>query len=136
MPMSMHMDHLREHFHCRCSISHDRSFLIHDRSFIARCCPAFPEKQNQSISWLIRAATRISTGVPHLQENAPPEDPTAGLSYARLRIPFSRFLLRSSVQGGRHVIRKEAWSFYRTRSSVRLCWELEEPKGPKGCPGF
>jgi len=30
------------------------------------------------------------------------------------------------------VIRKEAWSFYRTISGVRLCWELEEPKGPKG----
>jgi len=30
------------------------------------------------------------------------------------------------------VIRKEAWTFYRTISGVRLCWELEEPKGPKG----
>ena len=30
------------------------------------------------------------------------------------------------------MIRKEAWSFYRTSSGVRLCWELEEPKGPKG----
>ena len=29
------------------------------------------------------------------------------------------------------MIRKEAWSFYRTSSGVRLCWELEEPKGPK-----
>ena len=27
------------------------------------------------------------------------------------------------------MIRKEAWSFYRTSSGVRLCWELEEPKG-------
>ena len=27
---------------------------------------------------------------------------------------------------------KEAWLFYRTSSGVRLCWELEEPKGPKG----
>ena len=34
--------------------------------------------------------------------------------------------------GGLDVIQKEAWSFYRTSSSVRLCWELEEPKGPKG----
>jgi len=34
--------------------------------------------------------------------------------------------------GGPDVIRKEAWSFYRTSSGVRLCWELEEPKGPKG----
>ena len=30
------------------------------------------------------------------------------------------------------MIRKEAWSFYRTISGVRLCWELEEPEGPKG----
>jgi len=36
-----------------------------------------------------------------------------------------------SVQGGLDVIRKEAWPFYRTISGVRLCWELEEPKGPK-----
>ena len=34
--------------------------------------------------------------------------------------------------GGSDVIRKEAWPFYRTSSGVRLCWELEEPKGPKG----
>ena len=32
---------------------------------------------------------------------------------------------------GPDVIRKEAWPFYRTISGVRLCWELEEPKGPK-----
>jgi len=30
------------------------------------------------------------------------------------------------------VIRKEAGPFYRTSSGVRLCWELEEPHGPKG----
>ena len=34
--------------------------------------------------------------------------------------------------GGADVIQKEAWSFYRTISGVRLCWELKEPKGPKG----
>jgi hypothetical protein len=34
--------------------------------------------------------------------------------------------------GGLDVIRKEAWPFYRTSSGVRLCWKLEEPKGPKG----
>ena len=34
--------------------------------------------------------------------------------------------------GGPDVIRNEAWSFYRTISGVRLCEELEEPKGPKG----
>ena len=28
--------------------------------------------------------------------------------------------------------RKEAWPFYRTISGVHLCWELGEPKGPKG----
>ena len=33
---------------------------------------------------------------------------------------------------GPYVIRKEAWSFYRTISGVRPCWELEEPQGPKG----
>ena len=34
--------------------------------------------------------------------------------------------------GGADVIQKEAWPFYRTISGVRLCWELEEPKGSKG----
>ena len=34
--------------------------------------------------------------------------------------------------GGPNVIRKEAWAFYRTILSVRLCWELEEPKGTQG----
>ena len=32
---------------------------------------------------------------------------------------------------GLDVIRKEAWSFYRTISGVRLCWELENPQAPK-----
>ena len=32
------------------------------------------------------------------------------------------------------MIRKEAWSFYRTISGVRLSWELEEPKGPRARP--
>ena len=30
------------------------------------------------------------------------------------------------------MIRKEAWPLYRASSGVRLCWKLEEPKGPKG----
>ena len=30
------------------------------------------------------------------------------------------------------MIRKEALLFCRTSSGVRLCWGLEEPKGPKG----
>ena len=30
------------------------------------------------------------------------------------------------------MIRKEAWSFYRTISGVRLGWELEEPEEPTG----
>ena len=36
--------------------------------------------------------------------------------------------------GGPGVIQKEAWPFYRAISGVRLCWELEEPEGPKGPP--
>ena len=34
--------------------------------------------------------------------------------------------------GGLDVIRKKAWPSYRTSSGALLCWELEEPKGPKG----
>jgi hypothetical protein len=33
-------------------------------------------------------------------------------------------------KGGLDVIRKESWPFYKTSSGVRLCWELEKPKGP------
>jgi len=50
--------------------------------------------------------------------------------------PFEDTLLAGSAAilctGGLDVIRKEAWPFYRTISGVRLCWELEEPKGPNG----
>ena len=39
--------------------------------------------------------------------------------------------------GGPDVIRKKAWPFYKTISGVFLCWELKEPKGPKGsCKAF
>jgi len=48
------------------------------------------------------------------------------------RILFSRFLPRSSAPGGLNVIRREAWLFCGTSSGVRICWELEEPGGPKG----
>jgi len=36
-----------------------------------------------------------------------------------------------SGREGLDVIRKEACPFYRLFSGVRLCWELEDPKGPK-----
>jgi len=49
-----------------------------------------------------------------------------------MRIPFSRFLPRSSAPGGLNVIRKEAWLLCRTSSGIRLCWEIEERKAPKG----
>ena len=53
--------------------------------------------------------------------------------------PFEDYPLAGSAAilctGEPDVIRKEAWSFYRTSSGVRLCWELEEPKGPKGSRG-
>ena len=39
---------------------------------------------------------------------------------------------RDPLYGGLDLIRMEAWPFYRTLSGVRLCWELEEPKGPNG----
>ena len=48
---------------------------------------------------------------------------------ARLPLAGSAAIL---CTGGPDVIRKEAWSFYRTISGVRLWWELEEPEGPKG----
>ena len=50
----------------------------------------------------------------------------------------ARFVRRAHVSKdgvlcteGLDVIRKEAWSFYRSISGVRLCWELEEP-GTRG----
>jgi hypothetical protein len=42
------------------------------------------------------------------------------------------FLTRSSAPWGLNVIRKKAWLFCRTNSSVRLCWEHEKPKIPQG----
>jgi len=45
-----------------------------------------------------------------------------------------RMILEEVCTVGLDVIRKEAWPFYRTISGVRLCWELEEPKGPKRWP--
>jgi len=45
-----------------------------------------------------------------------------------------RYLLCTTLRGwppGVALV-KEAWSFYITISSVRLCWELEEHQGPKG----
>ena len=53
----------------------------------------------------------------------------------RLETKRTTCALRSmlaDITGGADVIRKEAWPFYRTISGVRLCWELENPKGPKG----
>ena len=38
----------------------------------------------------------------------------------------------TQLRGSQAVIQKEAWSFYRTSSSVRLWWEFKEPKEPKG----
>jgi len=49
--------------------------------------------------------------------------------------PFERYFSRV-VPGPFDVIRKEAWSFYRTSSGVRLYWELEEPKGPSSVRGL
>ena len=46
--------------------------------------------------------------------------------------PIQQEVVEGLCTGGLDVIRKEAWPFYRTISGVRLCWELEEPKGPKG----
>ena len=40
--------------------------------------------------------------------------------------------LATRLRGPARVQDKEAWPFYRTSSGVRLCWELEEPEGPKG----
>ena len=50
------------------------------------------------------------------------------VSRLRARQPAAEIL----CAGRPDVIRKEAWPFYRKMSGVRLCWELEEPKGPKG----
>jgi WD40 repeat protein len=51
--------------------------------------------------------------------------------------PDGKLVVSGSVDkilctGGLDVIREEAWPLYITTSGVRLCWELEEPKGPKG----
>ena len=59
-----------------------------------------------------------------------------GGSYERGTPVYFEIYIRGGTQSvgyrGLDVIRKEAWPFYRTSSGARLCWELEEPKGPKG----
>ena len=71
---------------------------------------------------------KISVSHRYLPQRAAPSPSTP--------TPGPRELLAGSASilctGGLHVIRKEAWPLYRTISCVRLCWELEEPKGPKG----
>ena len=61
---------------------------------------------------------------------SPGTDPGAGAGYHPTALAAAVL-----CTGGPDVIRKEAWPFYRTISDVRLCWELEEPKGPKGGGG-
>ena len=82
-----------------------------------------------------RANSQQSTHVPENQDNMKQDDakheagrPASG----PWCIGFSRFLTRSSAPGGLNVIRRQAWLFCRASSGVCLCWELEEPKGPKG----
>ena len=58
--------------------------------------------------------------------------PGGGISWGLKHIPIEDTLKPVAAilcTGGPDVIRKEAWSFYRTISGDRLCWELEEPKG-------
>ena len=56
-------------------------------------------------------------------------------SFDAVTCPIEDTLLAGSAAifctGELDVIRNEAWSFYRTISGVRLCWELEEPNRPK-----
>ena len=49
-----------------------------------------------------------------------------------MKICLTALLAAPSIARGLDVIRKEARPVYRTSSGVRLCWELEEPKGPEG----
>jgi len=65
-----------------------------------------------------------------MPEGRPP--PRSERRKAFLRVPPRCFTDTCVCTGGADVIRMEAWSFCRTISGVRLYWELEEPKGPKG----
>ena len=55
------------------------------------------------------------------------EGPASGLRRAHLKTdgPTSGKRAQIRLAGGPDMTRKEAWSFYRTISGVRLCWELE-----------
>ena len=60
------------------------------------------------------------------------------LAQTQIRLRITRLAGTAAIlcTEGLDVIRKEAWSFYRTISGVRVCWEPEEPKGPEGKVGF
>ena len=68
-----------------------------------------------------------SRGIPARLQDVPAARDLAGGPY--FRSAHGRVSCRKPQLD---VIRKEAWPFYRTSSGVRLCWELENPKGPKG----
>jgi hypothetical protein len=59
--------------------------------------------------------------------------PNSGLCFQAKVLKFFIVVPSSNLcTGGADVIRKEAWLFHRTTCGVRLCWEREEPTGPKG----
>ena len=60
------------------------------------------------------------------------EKPTVGIPSHPFEDTLWPVLPQSICDGRPDVIRKEARPFRRIRFGVRLCWELEEPKGPKG----
>ena len=74
---------------------------------------------------LPKAASRLGI-CGHVHYTCTPARPSLG---AECKVAI---LVAILCTGGLDVIRKDAWHFYRKISGVRLCRELEEPKGPKG----
>jgi len=58
-----------------------------------------------------------------------PRSSLLGPIHTRLRITLLAGSAAILCTGGPDTIRKNAWPFCRTISGVRICWELEEPKG-------
>jgi len=116
----------------------------------------YSESQDSHISWTCRTALRMARVgkreiAPHdgphnesLATTSPwftgcglpeflPLPPFAGPASAPSREDQPTLYPVAAIlcTGGADVIRKEEWSSYRKKSGVRLCWELEESKGPK-----
>ena len=83
----------------------------------------------------LQSFLRKGVSLGHVGEKSNPKDLTNAIRKCYLCSLFYGRACRWAMLGestSKEPKGKEAWLFCRTSSGVRLCWELEEPKGPEG----